>query len=371
MLVTKAVLKRRKRRTSRFLVVFLSDCDRSSNKSLVYQFKLHTAKMMRSSSRSHLLDRARSVRNIGKVPFKFKIELSIDTIDKLTYDGEVVVVWDRGSNKVECTAAVQVDHNTRKATFVDETMVQDVTMYKSQADSEAFLEKVIKLAVRADDQNGKTLGKIHLNLAEYVELASDFKKISAELSNGSTLILGLKCDSLSTAGTLPTATTLSVAEKRGSKSELSLSDMSEASESPLTPVDTMEDTPRNLLKNKLKMKRAASKKIINRERKSKSNVIAGTDVNDIVQLKRENSRLRKRLEENNTSSSEKDREENSRLKKELDEFRFALSREPVFDDVVQELKDVKLAITSANVEIAKLEKKLKEWRGGKRRHGRK
>lgn len=328
--------------------------------------------MKRTSSKSHLLDRARSVRNIGKVPFKFKIELTVETVDKLTYDGNVVVVWDRGSNKVESTAPVQVDLVTRKAVFSNESMVQDITIYKSQATDMTFLEKVIKLAVRADDQNGKTLGKIHINLAEYIEMTSNLKRISAGLSNGSTLILGLKYDCLSTTGGPSLATIASVPGKLGTQPEVSLSDMSEVSESSLATNDALDDTPRNMLKNKLKMKRAVSRKAINRDRKSKQSGASATiDINDIVQLRRENSRLRKQINESSSCNNGKNLEENTRLKNELDELRTALAREPVFDDVVNELKEVNLAITSANVEIAKLEKKLKEWRGGKYKLSRK
>lgn len=328
--------------------------------------------MKRTSSKSHLLDRARSVRNIGKIPYKFKIELAIETVDKLTYDGKVVVVWDRGSNKVECTAPVQVDLTTRKAVFSSETMVQEVTMYKSQAADKSFMEKVIKLAVRADDQNGKTLGKIHINLSEYIDVTSNLKRVSAELSNGSTLILGLKCDYLTTAGGSSPLDTAFVPGKLATQSEVSFSDLSEASESPTATIDALDDAPRNLLKNKLKMKRAASKKNINRDRKLKQSGASGiNDINDIIQLERENSRLRKQIEGKSSYNIGKDREENTRLKKELDELRIALAREPVFDDIVKELKEVKLAITFTNIEVAKLEKKLKEWQVGKHKRGRK
>lgn len=290
---------------------------------------------------------------MGKVPFKFKFDLLVETVEKLAASGDVVVVWERSNNKAEATKPAKIDRSTRKASFANERISTEITLFKSQPSERRFQDKVIKLAVKANTIEGKTLGKIHLNLADYAEVPSGSKRISAELTNGSTLIAGIQCMFLSMGKTAP--------GKAGTKSENSDSgdDISDDME-----VDAKkqggEDVPGGYLKNKLKMTRAASKKCIGRQEKkgkddeNNSESANGADGAVVERLKKENARLKKQLEEAGCSSDSKVVEENKKLKIEVRDLQAALSREPVYSDVVRELKEAKMALAFLHLEKEKV-----------------
>lgn len=317
--------------------------------------------MRRSSSK--LITRARSVRNMGKVPFKFKFDLLVETVEKLAASGDVVVVWERSNNKAEVTKPAKIDRATRKASFANERVTSDITLFKTQPSEKKFQDKVIKLAIKANNIEGKTLGKIHLNLADYAEVPSGSKRISAELTNGSTLIASIQCVFLSMGKTVP--------GKTGTKSENSDSgDEASCDMEAETKKGGSEDAPGSFLKNKLKLTRAHSKKTISRQEKrgkddeNNGDASNGAEGGMVERLKKENARLKKQMEESSFSGDDKISDENKKLKTEVRDLKTALSREPVYADVVRQLKEAKMALAFLHLEKEKVLLELMKYQRG-------
>lgn len=309
-------------------------------------------KMRRSSSK--LITRARSVRNMGKVPFRFTFEFKIESVEKLVASGDIVVVWERSQKNVESTSPARIDRATRKASFNMEAIKNEITLFKTSPSEKKFQDKSTKLAVRANGVDGKTLGKIHINLADYAEVPSGSKRISAELTNGAVIIaqvqsLFISMGGKSGKGVLP-------------KSENSSGDDT-VDDNDLGLLDT-EDVPANFLKNKLKMGRAASKKFIS----SKRNKDEDNHLEQIQRLKRENERLKKlnATVNANASAGGELAEENKKLKLEVQDLQAQLAREPVYSDVVKELKEAKMGLAFLHLEKEKLVLELSKYQRGEK-----
>lgn len=142
--------------------------------------------MKRSSSK--LISKAGSVRNINKQGFKFKFELHVESVDKLTTSSDVCVTWERGS-KLLSTKPAKVDKNTRTAHFGGEVLAQEMTLFKKKKDGATFEDKPFKLAVRQGSSRGKIVGKIEINFADYVEIPSFSKRIAAGIASGGRIIM--------------------------------------------------------------------------------------------------------------------------------------------------------------------------------------
>ncbi|CAN8073217.1 unnamed protein product [Agarophyton chilense] len=324
--------------------------------------------MRRSSSK--LITRARSLRNVSKVPFKFKFDLLIETVDKLAAQGDIVVIWERSNNKVHCTKAVRIDKNTRKATFNNETIATDITLFKSQPSERRFQEKVVKLAVKQNNSDGKTLGKIHLNLADYAEVPSGSKRISAELTNGAILIATVQCQFLSMGKTIQVKAGKSETNENSHDEE----DLDDDMESECNSV-AADETPTGFLKNKLKMSRASSKKLVGRstgknkaEEENSMQAANTVDPQSFEQLRKENQRLRKQLEEAGCNAAmtgdPKRTDVTKSLRNEVRELRSALAREPIYADVVKELKEAKMALALLHLEKEEVLFELMKYQRG-------
>lgn len=301
---------------------------------------------------------------MGKVPFKFKFDLVVSSVEKLAAAGDIVVVWERSNNRVESTKPAKIDRNTRKANFGNEQITSEITLFKTQPSEKKFQDKVIKLAVKANGADGKTLGKIHLNLADYAEVPSGSKTFSAELTNGATIFASIQCVFISMGKTPPGKNVIP------GKSDNSDSD-SISQEAEAGWHDT-EDAPANFLKNKLKMGRAVSKKFIGRgdkkARDDENNSDFANNADTIERLRRENNRLKKQLDEGtNGLSDSKMAEENKKLKREVRDLQIQLSREPVYADVVRELKEAKMALAFMHMEKEKINLELMKYQRGELR----
>lgn len=313
--------------------------------------------MLRSSSM--LITRARSVRNATKVPFKFKFDLLIESVEKQTATGSVVLVWERSATKIITTKVVTVDRNTRKANFNNETLSSEVTLFKHSPTDKKFQEKVVKLAIKSNSSEGKTLGKIHLNLADHAEVPSGSKKMCAELSNGAALVMTVQCVFLS----------MGKAAKRGDgsgKSDGASAEEDDIDELMADSNNNGEEAPSNVVKGKMKLGPLGSKVGIGRlstglERRVRDSEgsVGGSDQSTIEKLRKENTRLRLQLQLEETErgggagDSAKDAslaDENKALRKQVDELRAALAREPDFTDVVSQLKETKMALALLQME---------------------
>ncbi|KAI0562517.1 hypothetical protein FGB62_58g116 [Gracilaria domingensis] len=326
--------------------------------------------MRRSSSK--LITRARSLRNVSKVPFKFKFDLLIETVDKLAAHGDVVVIWERSNNKVHATKAVKIDKNTRKASFNNEKIATDITLFKSQPSERRFQEKVVKLAVKQNNADGKTLGKIHLNLADYAEVPSGSKRISAELTNGAVLIATVQCQFLSMGKTIQTKPGKSETNESSQDEE----DLDDDMESECNSV-AVDETPTGFLKSKLKIARVGSKKLIGRtvgktkaDEENNMEVANTVDQQSFEQLRKENQRLRKQLEEAECNAGltgdAKRGDVAKSLRNEVRELRNALAREPIYADVVKELKEAKMALALLHLEKEEVLFELMKYQRGEK-----
>lgn len=333
--------------------------------------------MKRSSSK--LITRARSVRNMGKVPFKFKFDLIVETIDKIAASGDVVLVWDRG-NKPEVTKPAKIDKTSRKATFGNDKISGEVTMFKSAPSDRKFQEKVFKISVKLGSVDGKTLGKIHLNFADYAEVPSGSKRISAELNNGAILIASINSNFQGMGKALPGKQQQQSNNSSSSDDENGSFDKEDDTEDSNTNTTSQnDDEPGNFMKNKLaqKLTRGASMSTIGRRGgKSDEPLKDKKDSNSdaIDRLKRENNRLRKQVEElesqvgsnggGSRTASSKLSEENHSLRNEIRDLKASLSREPAYADVVRELKEAKMALALLNLEKEEYYFELQKYRRG-------
>lgn len=290
------------------------------------------------------------MRNMAKVPFKFKFDLVIEMVDKLAASGDIVVVLERGQ-KVDGTKPAKIDRASRKANFNNERIAAEITLYKSSPSEKKFQDKVIKIAIRAGGLEGKTLGKIHLNLADYAEVPSGSKRIGAEMSNGATLVASIQSTFQSMG--------------KGSKKDGDGEEEDEDAELESESASADDETPSSLIKNKFSanMKRAVSKRTINK--KSGGGGGGGAEGE---KLRKENARLKKQLEDMEKSGGAggdaKVVEENKALRREVKDLRSALAREPVYADVVKELKEAKMALALMNLEKEEVTLELMKFQKG-------
>lgn len=144
--------------------------------------------MKRSSSK--LISKAGSVRNINKSGFKFRVQMQIESVDKVMSSSDVVITWER-SNKVLASQPAKVDKQTRMAMFNNESLSQEITLFKKKKENSNFEDKVYKLYLRQGSERGKIVGRFDINLAEYVDIPSYSKRIGVSLNSGSRIICRL------------------------------------------------------------------------------------------------------------------------------------------------------------------------------------
>lgn len=144
--------------------------------------------MKRSGSK--LLGKAGSIRNINKVGYKFNIKLHLESVDKVLSASEVFLSWER-NDKVKVSKAVKVDREKRNVDFQGEILVQDVTFYKRKRDGSQFEDKVFRLALKQNSDK-KSIGRIDINFAQYIDVPSLSKRLSAALTNGSEIIIRIE-----------------------------------------------------------------------------------------------------------------------------------------------------------------------------------
>lgn len=309
------------------------------------------------------------MRHAGKVPFKFSFSLIIETVEKLAASGSVVLIWERSSSKVLSTKPVQIERGSKKISFGNETLTSGVTLFKNSPADKRFQDKVVKLAIKAGNAEGKTLGKIHLNLADYAEVPSGSKRISAELTNGAALTATVQCafTSMGKAG--------KVGESLGDEEEEEGAnrDDEDLTSPKSIEVGTDDGQGSGLHKPKLRMSAMGSKIGIGyRKGRDSRNVGGGDGIGDggdtgggdqipLDKLRKENMKLRKQLEDAERALGKESllSSENSALKRQVEELKAALLREPEFTDVVSQLKEAKMALAILQLERDQLSLELR------------
>lgn len=124
-----------------------------------------------------------SIAHIGSTPSKFRLDFFIQYVDGVKSDDAVCVVWERRDTLLATKAVMAKD---AKAVF-RENLTMQVTLFRRAdggGESPKFDEKKAKFALKKNDVDGKTLAKIHLNLADYVQGTSGTTFADIKLSGG-------------------------------------------------------------------------------------------------------------------------------------------------------------------------------------------
>jgi hypothetical protein len=145
-----------------------------------------------------------SMNHIGTTPYKYKVSLFVSHIDGINTADEVCVTMER-HGKNESTSVVKV--KDKKAVF-RETLTMETTLFRRQTgpgkvggspiESEdiKFDEKIAKIALRKGNAEGKSLGKIHLNLADYIKGPTGTVFADIKLSNDSIIVSRIESELL-------------------------------------------------------------------------------------------------------------------------------------------------------------------------------
>ncbi|GAB0488972.1 hypothetical protein MMPV_000187 [Pyropia vietnamensis] len=124
-----------------------------------------------------------SIAHIGSTPSKFRLDFFIQFVDGVKSDDAVCVVWERRDTLLATKAVMAKDS---KAVF-RENLTMQVTLFRrndSGGDGPKFDEKKAKFALKQNDADGKTLAKVHLNLADYVKGSTGTTFADIKLSGG-------------------------------------------------------------------------------------------------------------------------------------------------------------------------------------------
>ena len=121
----------------------------------------------------------------------FLRRLNTDVVENVPCTGDVVFIVEH-SEAVDSTGPVKVCRSTRRASFEGRTIIFVDFMYKKQPSDKKFEDKAFKLALKAKGPKGNTIGKIHVNFAQYAVIPSASKKITAQLSNGSAIAVRIE-----------------------------------------------------------------------------------------------------------------------------------------------------------------------------------
>lgn len=134
-----------------------------------------------------------SVSHMGTTPCKYRVDIFVSHVDQIKTADEVCLVWDR-RGKIVHTSLVKV--KDAKATF-RETLSMETTLFRRATpgvkigaapvpgEDLKFDEKKAKIALRKSGPQGKAVGKIVLNLSEYIKGVTSTLFADLKLSNGS------------------------------------------------------------------------------------------------------------------------------------------------------------------------------------------
>jgi len=131
-----------------------------------------------------------AVATAGQQPFQFRFDVTVQRVDKLVCDEPVYIGLFR-DKKTYCTPQVTPDSGARSANFEDHPLVVEATLFR-KTNEEQFSEKVYKLALKTV-RGDRTIGKMHLDLAQYAQVPSGERKLGASLSNGAMAVLHMVC----------------------------------------------------------------------------------------------------------------------------------------------------------------------------------
>lgn len=126
------------------------------------------------------------------VPFKFQFDILVNGVKNVKDSaGFIVVIYER-RNLLKGTSPVKV---AGKCAALKENISVEATLYRKDdpTGSSTFEEKLAKVAIRMEKPDGKTIGKLHVNLADYARVPSGSVFADLKMSNGS--VVSTKIDS--------------------------------------------------------------------------------------------------------------------------------------------------------------------------------
>lgn len=138
-----------------------------------------------------------SINHIGAAPYRFKLDVFISYVDNIKSATEVCVTWER-KGKIEATAVAKV--KDKKAVF-RQCLTMEVTLFRRDAAGEGnevlkFDEKRAKFQLRKGGADGKAIGKLAMNLAEYVRGTNSTVFADMKLSNDSVIVTKIEATML-------------------------------------------------------------------------------------------------------------------------------------------------------------------------------
>ncbi|KAA8495938.1 hypothetical protein FVE85_2093 [Porphyridium purpureum] len=145
--------------------------------------KVGFIRMMSSKARKGSSAISRATHSVHR----FRFDCKVLHVEGLVCNEPVYVGIFRGEKEFSCKAQM-VDRSTNKVVF-DEIIRFDATLFRPRnVEGAAFEEKEYKVALKTNS-DGKTIGKIHLNFADYAIEPSGSKKFGAKLSNGALIVM--------------------------------------------------------------------------------------------------------------------------------------------------------------------------------------
>lgn len=299
--------------------------------------------------------------NVGKTSACFRFELCIETVTKLGAS-RACVVWDRGNGKrVTSTQVVDVDPKTAIATFNNDVVSSNVTLFKTKKGDNRFQNKVVKMAVKEGGLGGKTIAKIHLNLAQHAEIPSTKKKIKAGLSNGGDLTGTLQCIFLGKEDSPSPTSIAAVAAARNSCGEEG--GMESSMESSLSP-------SADPFRSKSMMSRVGSVVGIGKQGRSSGD---GSSVKAALKKSREdNKALKQALKKIESEPKSEMQMKCDELEVTVKKLTQALTALPKYDYLIKSLKESKMSLAMLHLEAEKLQLEMNDLkRSKKKKRGRK
>ncbi|PXF46127.1 hypothetical protein BWQ96_04133 [Gracilariopsis chorda] len=146
-----------------------------------------------------------SVKHIGTTPYRFRIDVFVSGVERVTNAPQVSVTWERKGKKY-ATQARQVLNGKAE---IGQSLAMECTLFRNtpkpskgepssanDASELNFDEKLAKFVLRKGGPDGKPIGKITLDLAKYIKGTTSTVFADLNLSNGSTVITKIEATML-------------------------------------------------------------------------------------------------------------------------------------------------------------------------------
>jgi len=353
---------------------------------------------------------------------RFRFEIQVQYVESLICNTDQVFVGFYRGEKEFATRPVSVDAPTRKATFSNQPkLVIPCTLFRARKGAEdgdangAFVFKEFKLALKtASDQ--KTIGKIHVDFGDYAMVPSGTKRLGAKLSNGAVVVMVVDSvlESSGTGGPLSGRSESFAAPSDYEGSSLdggsdrddldSFDDLGEGEDDQVLFDGENRSNSKNSNPNGNRERAMSESDRGNSNlmtllksprrpdaRKDSTSVAAGREKSGVnlndeqrllkriayletrnAELEEQNKSLRAAQNESgaqNAKTVDELRIENEELKARTRDFQTLISQQPEMQDLIMELKNVKVALAMTDYEKQELRMELMKTERGRQASG--